>query len=185
MSEDISTRMGDGQRITMSVAQVKEDLVAGTKDAAERGEIPELRGAELDHLFEIIADRNRIVGVEPGEEVVLTDDLSVIRAREDEGAGGAVGMPISRLLADLVHERALAQDSAVFEATAAPNIMEIKSEIDVETQAYETASLLMTIPLLYLIAPALLWYYQPSGPYENPSDIMPQGKIKEAREASE
>lgn len=185
MREDISTRMGDGQRVMMPAAQVREDLLAGTKDAADRGRIPELASAELEQLFEIITDKNRVVSVEPGQEIVLSDDISVIRAMEDEGAGGAVGMPISRLLADLVHERALAQDSAVFQATAAINIMEIKAEIDVETQAYETTSLLMVIPLLYTAAPAILWYFHPNGPYDNPSDILPQGKIKEAREASE
>ncbi len=42
MEKEISTRMGDGQRIKMSAAQVKEDLSAGTKDAADRGSIPDL-----------------------------------------------------------------------------------------------------------------------------------------------
>ena len=36
--EDILTRMGDGQRITMPPSQVKEELLAGTKDAAESGD---------------------------------------------------------------------------------------------------------------------------------------------------
>ena len=182
---DIVTRMGDGQRVAMSPAEVKEDLLAGTKDAADKGRVPELSSAELDHLFEIIVDKNQAVSVQPEERVVLTDDITVIRCLEDEGAGGGVGMPMSRMLADLVHERVLAQDSAVFENTAAINIMEIKNEIDVETQAYETTSLLMTIPLIYTVAPALLWYFYPSGPYGNPSDLLPQGKIKEAREGSE
>ena len=50
MGEGILTRMGDGQRIKISAAQVKEDLSAGTKDAAERGSIPELPLAELEQF---------------------------------------------------------------------------------------------------------------------------------------
>ena len=45
MEEDILTRMGDGQRVKLSAAQVREDLLAGMKDAAERGKIPELTSA--------------------------------------------------------------------------------------------------------------------------------------------
>ena len=47
MEKDVLTRMGDGQRIKMSPAQIKEDLLAGTKDAADRGRIPELGSSEL------------------------------------------------------------------------------------------------------------------------------------------
>ena len=39
--EDILTRMGDGQRVTMSPSEVKEDLLAGTKHAADAGRVPE------------------------------------------------------------------------------------------------------------------------------------------------
>lgn len=185
MEKDVLTRMGDGQRVKMSPAQIKEDLLAGTKDAADKGIIPELVSAELEQLFEIIADKNRIVGVEPGEEVVLTDDVTTIRASDDEGAGGGIGLPISRMLAILVHERAYAQDSALLESAAAANVPEIKAELNTEIQAIETTSLLLTVPLLYLVAPALLWYFRPLGPYGNPADLLPQGKIQESRDALE
>ena len=58
----------------MSPEQVKEDILAGTRDAADRGKISELDPDELDQLFEIFADTNRIVAVKPGEEVITTDD---------------------------------------------------------------------------------------------------------------
>jgi dimethylamine--corrinoid protein Co-methyltransferase len=187
MEKDILTRMGDGQRVKMSAAQIKEDLLAGTKDAADKGRIPELTSAELEQLFHIIADRNRVVSVEPGEEIVLTDDATVIRANADEGAGGGVGLPISRLLAILMHERAYAQDSAQMQVPAGSggHVAAVKAKIDVDMQAYETASLLTTIPLFYEIAPSVLWYFRPHGPYDNPADLLPQGKIQEARDASE
>ena len=113
--KNILTRMGDGQRITMSPSQLKEDLLAGTKDAADTGRVPALTSSELDQLFEIIADRNRVVTVDRGEEIVLTDDLSCVRHIGDEGAAGGVGIPMDRLQAILVHERSYAQDSAVFQ----------------------------------------------------------------------
>jgi len=185
LGRDILTRMGDGQRIKMSPAQVKEDLLAGTKDAADKGRVPELTSAELEHLSEIIADRNRVVSVEPGEEVVLTDDATTDRTIQDEGFGGGVGLPISRTLAMLVHERAYAQDCALMESTAVVNVPEIKAELNTEMQAVETTSLLLTVPMLYLPAPTLLWYFKPLGPYSNPSDLLPQGKIQECRDVLE
>jgi dimethylamine--corrinoid protein Co-methyltransferase len=39
--------------------------------------------------------------------------------------------------------------------------------------------------MLYVSGPALRTYYQPLGPYGNPADLLPQGKIKEARQAQE
>jgi len=185
--EDILTRMGDGQRITMPASQVKAELLAGTKDAADRGKVPELTSSELKQLFEIIADKNRVVTVEPGEEIVLTDDLSCVRHSGDEGAAGGVGIPITRLQAILVHERSYAQDSAVFQVPygSGGNIQRVKEKIEIDMQAHETVSLLATIPMFYTLAPAVLWYFRPSGPYKNPSDLLPRGKIREAQEASE
>jgi dimethylamine--corrinoid protein Co-methyltransferase len=52
-------------------------------------------------------------------------------------------------------------------------------------QAIETTQLLLTAPLLYVNAPALLWYFRPLGPYGNPTDLLPQGKIQESCDAQE
>ncbi len=185
--KDILTRMGDGHRVTMSPSQVKDDLLAGMQDAADRGKIPPLSASDLDHLFEIVADRNRVVAVEPGEEVVLTDDMSCVRHIGDEGAAGGVGIPMSRMQAILVHERAYAQDSAVFQVPygTGGNIQRVKEKIDIDMQAHETVSLLATIPMFYTLGPSMLWYFKPSGPYNNPNDLLPNGKIREAQDAYE
>jgi dimethylamine--corrinoid protein Co-methyltransferase len=176
--EDILTRMGDGQRMTMSPSQVKEELLAGTKNAADTGRVPPLTPSELEQLFEIIADRNRVVSVERGKEIVFTDDLSCVRHTGDEGAAGGVGIPMSRLQAILVHERSYAQDSAVFQVPygSGGNIQRVKEKITIDMQAHETVALLTTIPMFYTFAPAVLWYYRPNGPYANPADLLPQGK---------
>ena len=132
--QEILTRMGDGQKITMSPSHVKEDLATGTQDAADRGRIPPLSQSELDHLFEIVADRNRAVAVEPGQEIVLTDDMSCVRHIGDEGAAGGVGIPMSRMQAILIHERAYAQDSAVLQVPygTGGNIQRVKEKIDID-----------------------------------------------------
>ena len=185
MEKEIITRMGNGQRVKMSPAQVKEDLLAGTKDAADKGRVPELSSADLDHLFDIVADKNRVVGVEPGEEIVFSDDVTTIRMSDDEGAGGGIGLPMSRTLSTLVHERAFAQDSALMETAAGANVPETKAELNTEMQAIETTQLLLTVPLLYLTGAFLLWYFDPLGPCGNPSELLPQGKIQESRDAQE
>ena len=74
MSEKILTRMGDGERVLMTPSEIKDDIQAGTTDAAQRAKIPELTAAEQQQLFDIMADSSRIVSVEPGQEVIVTDD---------------------------------------------------------------------------------------------------------------
>ena len=76
MPDNIITRMGDGARVELSAEQVKEDILAGTLDAADRGKIPELDPDEQEQLFEVFADTNRIVAVKPGKEVITTDDAA-------------------------------------------------------------------------------------------------------------
>ena len=181
MQENILTRMGNGQMIRMSPSQVKEDIAAGTGDAADRGKVPELTSSEQEHLFDIIADENRVVGVRPGEEVVLTDDVSYIRMNQDEGASGGLGIPMSPPIAMLVHERAFAQDSAVLGCTGFAG----KHNLNWKLQEIETTHLLLTVPMLYVSGPNMLAYYKPEGPYDNPSDLFTQGKIEEARQSQE
>ncbi len=61
MRDRILTRMGDGQRIVMSSDRIKEELLTGTQDAAQRAEISELTPDDLELLFDIFADPSRIV----------------------------------------------------------------------------------------------------------------------------
>jgi len=181
MQKEIFTRMGDGQLIKMSSAQIKEDIASGTFDAADRGKIPELTSDDQEQLYEIIADENRVVSVRHGEEVVLTDDVSYIRLNQDEGASGGIGIPISPMLSMLVHERAFAQDSAVMGATGFTG----KAEFNWKLQEIETTNLLLTVPMLYVSGPNLITFYKPEGRFDNPTDLLPQGKIKEARQVQE
>ena len=183
MADNVLTRMGDGERVLLSSDVVKEDLLAGTKDAAERAGIPELTADEVEHLFEIFADPDRVVSVSPGEEVVVTDDGGEMLFYLDEADGG-VGVPMSRLQAVLAYERGCAADTASL-GHHDYSYKAVKPLISYEMYEYHSASLVTTIPLFYGSQPNLGLYYRPDGPYPNPADLLPQGKITEAREAQE
>lgn len=79
----IRTRMGDGHAVEMTVDQIRADVSARTEDAAERGRIPALTEQEWDRLVELFCRPDRVVSVEQGHEVVLTElreelDIGVI-----------------------------------------------------------------------------------------------------------
>ena len=105
MKDNISTRMGDGHRVFIPKTAVKEDLLKGTKDAAEKGGIPELTSDDLEQLFDIFAEPSRVVSVSPGSEVIVTDDGCSMSFYSAQDSGG-VGIPLTRLQAVLTHERA-------------------------------------------------------------------------------
>ena len=74
MKDKIFTRMGDGELVAMAAEEVKEDIQAATREAAERAEVPELSTDEMEALFDILSEPCRAVSVEPGQEVIVTDD---------------------------------------------------------------------------------------------------------------
>ena len=75
MTDQILTRMGDGERVSMSAAEIKEDISEGIRDAAQSAEIPELTAGKSEQLFNIMAEPSRTVSVSAGEEVVVTDPM--------------------------------------------------------------------------------------------------------------
>ena len=183
MQDKITTRRGDGARVELSVEKVKEDILAGTQDAADRGKIPELNPDELEQLFEIFADTNRIVAVEPGEEVITTDDSASMSLINDQADGG-VGLPLSSLQSVLAYERVCCADTAGIghiDYSCKP----VKPIINYEKQMYYSTNQVTTIPLIYGTQPNLGQYFQPDGAFPNPSELLPAGKIDEAREAQE
>ncbi len=183
MKDSILTRMGDGRRVSISVTEVKEELLAGTKDAAERANIPELTPDELEQLFDIFADPSMVVSVSPGERVIVTDDgcsMSFYSAQSSSG----VGIPLSRLQAILVHERACAADTTSM-GHSDYSIKPVKPIIDSEMQEYYAASTLTTVPLFYGAQPNLGLYFRPDGPCPNPWHLFNQKKIQESLDAQE
>lgn len=183
MNHTITTRMGDGEQISISADELREDILAGTKDAAEKGQIPELTSEEIDKLFDIFADPSRMVSVSPGEEVVGTDDgcIMAFYAGQDSGA---VGIPLSRLQAILTYERACAGDTICM-GHSDFSVKPAKPVINYELNDYYQASVVATAPLFYGAQPNMGLYFKPDGPYDNPADLLPLGKIAEARAAQE
>lgn len=177
------TRRGDGQRIEMTSDELIRDFELGTQDAAERGKIATLSKDDLDRLLDIFTNPNKFVSVEPGNEVVLTHDIGTLRLMGDQGNSG-VGIPLSRVQGIQVHERAFAADTMEL-GHIDYSFKPVKPVIAMEQQEYENALLCTIIPLFYGAMPNLGLYYSPDGPFGNPSDLLPKGKIKEALEAQE
>ena len=183
MSDEIFTRMGDGERIELDKEELRQELLDGTRDAAEKGKIPELTGSELEQLFEIIAEPGRIVSVPPGSELIVTDDGVAENLNASEADGGA-GIPMAALSCILTYERGIAADTASTgneDYSSKP----VKAVIDSEMQSYYTSSLSTTVPLFYGAQPNLGLYFQPDGPFPNPAELMPLGEIDAARKAQE
>ena len=53
MKNKVLTRMGDGELVSLSPEEIKEDIAAATQDAAQRAAIPELTADEIEQLFAI------------------------------------------------------------------------------------------------------------------------------------
>lgn len=181
---DVTTRMGDGSRVIMSRNNIKEDVEAGMNDAAERGKIPVLTGSEVDELMDILCDPNRVVAISPGEEVVMTDDAGPMRIIADQGTCSGVGIPVDRVQAIQVHEKAFGMDWCNL-GHVDYSFRPVKFIISQELHSMETVQLLCVIPVFYGAMPNLGTYFKVHGPFENPGDLYKEFKIKEAQESQE
>ena len=182
MRSKILIRMGDGELVSMSLEEIKEDIVAATQEAAQRAEIPELTADEIEQLLEIMAEPSRAVSVASGQEVIVTDDGCSMSFYSGQDGGG-VGVPMSRLQAVLTYERACAADTTSM-GHSDYSFKPVKPIINFEMNEYYTASMMTTAPFLYGAQPNMGLYFQPDGPHPNPADLLPRGKIKEAQEAA-
>jgi dimethylamine--corrinoid protein Co-methyltransferase len=175
--------MGDGHLVELSKDDLMRDFVAGSEDAADRAGIPALSGQEYERLLDLFTNPARVVGVEAGNEVVLSHDIGTLRLDGDQGNSG-VGIPLSRLQGVQVHERAFACDTMEL-GHVDYSWKPVKPIIAQEQQSLEMVLLSTIVPIFYGAMPNLGLYYAPDGPFGNPSDLLPQGKIKEALEAQE
>lgn len=172
MEPTVYTRMGDGSLVTLTRSQIREEVEQGTAMGAKRGSAPPLAQDELDHLVDLFASDARFIGVPIGEEVVLTYD----------GTGDPqVGSRIEGLE---IYQSYLSADSCelyhVDYSYAA-----VKTIVPQEQQAMKQAQERLTIPVHYGAQPDLGRYSAPDGPCQNWSELLPQMRIDEAREAQE
>jgi dimethylamine--corrinoid protein Co-methyltransferase len=170
-------RMGDGFLDEMTEAEIRRDLEEGTKDAAERAGILPLSDDEVKHLLGIFTWPVKFTSVEIGNEVVLTYDAGTLKIRR-------VGIDVGRIHALQIYEKLLGADTMEL-AHVDYSFKPVKPIVGNEQPILEQALLSTTIPLFYGAMPNLGIYSQPDGPVPNASELLPQGKISEAREALE
>jgi len=159
MSNQILTRMGDGDRLWMEAGDVMEDIQDGCADAAQRIGVPELSQEEQKKLFDILADPSRIVSVNPGEEVIVSDDGTTMSFYSGQDGGG-VGTPLSRQQAVLTYERACGADTTSL-GHSDYSYKPVKSIINFEANDYYNISQTTTAPFFYGAQPNMGLYFQP------------------------
>jgi len=167
----------------MEAEAVRAEIQEGTADAARWGGISELTEEDQERLQSILAEPGRIVSVEPGEEVVVTDDGASMSFYSGQDGGG-VGTPLSRSQAVLTYERACGADTTSL-GNSDYSYKPVKPIVNFEANDYYNISLNTTAPFLYGAQPNMGLYYQPDGPCPNATELMPMGRIKEALAAQE
>ncbi len=174
----VLTRMGDGYRVEMSLDEIRQDLQVGTDDAAMRGKIAPLSKAELEHLLEIVAAPDAVVGVRPGDEIVTTSDSGSFKITYQSH------IPMDRSISVLVYERVLGTDSVDI-GNIDYSYKAVKPIMNDEAKVMEFIQANAVIPVLYGSMPNLGLYTRPDGPVPNWAELLPMGKIDEARLAQE
>jgi dimethylamine--corrinoid protein Co-methyltransferase len=172
MEQKIATRMGDGSLVEMTRSEIKDDLEAGTQLAAKKAKVPELTQDELDHLLDIYASSARFTAVDIGDEVVLSNDGTGTKYT------GSVGMDLQ------VYEQVVGVDIVELWQTDY-SYKAVKTNVHHEAQWMKMAQMLLTNPVQYGAMPDLGRYSAPDGPYPNWSELLPLGKIDEARRSQE
>ena len=173
----IPTRYGDGTTVVLSESELKRDLTEGTEDAAECGEISTLLKEELDHLFDIFSSSHRFVSVESGKEVVLSYDGTPIKMRRTQ-------VNVDRIQCLQIYEKLLGADTLEM-GHVDYSFKPIKPIVTYEQPLLERALSVTTAAIFYGAMPNLGIYTQPDGPFPNPSELLPQGKIEEAKASYE
>ena len=173
----IFSRYGDGTPDWFTEAEIREDLAAGSQDAAERANVPALNDDELDFIFQLMASPHNFVSVERGKEILLTYDAGTLKIRR-------VGVNVDRIQALQIYEKLMGADTMEL-CHVDYSYKPIKPIITMEQPIMEQALLSTHIPLFYGAMPNLGLYSQPDGPFPNPAELLPQGKIQEAQKSLE
>jgi dimethylamine---corrinoid protein Co-methyltransferase len=166
------TCMGDGSRIETSPSAIRQEVEDGCNAAVTRAKVPPLAAGDIDHLCEIFTSNARFSAVDLGDEVILSSDGTY---------GLAVGSPAEQLLA---YQNNLGADTLEL-GCADYSYKAVKTIVDSEARAMKTAQLNIVAPAQYGAMPDLGRYSRPDGPVPNWSEMLPAGRIDEARAAQE
>ena len=178
-------RMGDGVMIAMTAAEVEKDIETATTEAAARAGVAPLAADEIAYLLDIYCSADRCVGVPVGREVVLSSDCSANRSMFGPlSGGGGAGIDCGPLAAAQIAERIQAYDLIDF-GYGDYSFKPVKGVLPNVQVEMEAAALAMTVPATYGAQPNLGLYTTPDGPFPNPTELLNQGAVDEARAASE
>lgn len=177
-------RMGDGVIVEMTEDEVRKDVEEGTNDAASRANVPPLSEDEIKHVVEIYIRPERIIGVEPGKEVVLSHDEGTVKINAGVCGGAGLGIDCGRQVASEFYERALGADIIEY-GHIDYSYKPIRPIVADEQILVERALLVTGAPFLYGAMPNLGLYTQPDGPFPNPTELINKGMLKESRESGE
>ena len=173
----IRTRYGDGSVVELSADELRQELEEGTQKGAENGRVEPLSSEELDHLFDIFASPHGFLGVEPGKEVVLSYDGVPVKLRRLQVNADRIGVL-------QIYEKMMGADTLEM-GPVDYSFKPTKPVVTYEQPLLRQALSVTTAPLYYGAMPDLPRYSIPDGPYPNPSELLPMGKIAEARQAYE
>lgn len=175
-------RLGDGGLVQMEAAEIKRDIEEGTQDAARKGKISPMSESEIDQLVDIFTTPYKVLSVERGNEVILSTDggTGAVGYMEEPSAG----IPIGRPLMAKIWESVFCADTAEL-GHGDYSYKAVKPMVHVEQREMEEIQFSTVFPFWYGSMPNLGLYSQPDGPVPNFCELLPQGKIKEAREAQE
>jgi dimethylamine--corrinoid protein Co-methyltransferase len=172
METRFPTRMGDGTIARMTRSELRADVEDGMRLAVKRAKVPELTNDELGHITDIYASTAKIVGVALGDEVVLSCDgtgmkTHATRTQDMQSYEQWMG-------ADLL-ERCVGDYS----------LKVVRTILPYEAQRLHDALLMTVAPMQYGVMPNLGLYAKADGPCDNWSELLPQGRIAEARAAEQ
>lgn len=172
------SRMGDGSIVFMTEEEIRADMREGMADAVKRGKIEPMSEEDFERLYEIITMPGGVVGVEPGKEIVNTNDSGGYKINVKSQ------MPLPKEMETLIYERCLGCDSVDIGNTDY-NYKTAKGVAKRDAGALKQALNVTTMPLLFGGMPDLGFYTQPDGPAGNWATLLPDGHIKEALAAQE
>ena len=180
---EIMTSSGDGRCIVFSPDDLQRNIVAGSDDAAQKGKIDGLTQDEINHLVDIFRQPTKTVSVEPGKEVVVSDDGAGLMASWGRPSAGHA-IPISDHQSILMYERVYCGDTC---GLGFPDYSykPVKSAIGYARSHYKAISMLTTIPLIYGSQPNLGMYYHPTGPIPTPFDYFTKFEFEKGFELQE
>jgi len=168
----IPTRMGDGSLVRMTRSEIAAEVAAGVEAGVKRAKVAPLGDDAVAHLVDVFASPARFSAVDIGDEVVLSSD-----GVGSQGVGSRVN------------------DLQTFEQTVCTDTVElyhhdysfkaVKPVLPFEQETMRRAQLLLTVPVQYGAMPDLGRYTVPDGPVPNWSQLLPLGRIDEARAAQE